>query len=380
MIENKKETPRRTLTLWLHMITTAPMSHGRGVEGNVQVFRKDLGFMPHPETGEAAEFEYPVLSGAAMRATLREAAVKHALENLGVAEGSVSKDALRLLVKGGKNDSGGVTVPLAERRKLEEIFPLLRLFGYMDGGGMQATGTLSVSDVKPIAPETIAAGLIQVKARPMSVTVNGDEKVSSTGPELDLLKGARIIPLHAYVAHTRQYFKHDLRQSEVSRFLTAGDKQALEEKTSEISDKKQTALKKGGPMPTTMERREANESMPYAGEVIPAGVSMQSKIILGAASDVDMGVLASALRTWNRDGAFLGGGRAKGHGSVHVQIQGFAILNTPLGESPVVGESEQVPFDVQENEQGLSQTERLYEQHLARVRTEALAYLVKDKG
>lgn len=363
---------RRTATIWLNFTTTAPLSHGRGVEGNMQVMRKDLAFRKDPETGEVVDFEYPLVSGAALRAVLREAAVRHAFHVLGVPEGSVSKDALRLLLKGGKNDKGGVTVPLDERRRLENLFPLLRMFGYMDGGGMQGTGILSVSDVKPVSPETIAAGLIDVTASPCTLAVNGEEKV--TGPSLDLLKNARVIPLYAYAGHVRGYFKHDMRTSDTSRMLSDGDRKALDDASSSVSEKKQVALKKAGPMPTTLERREANESMPHAGEVIPAGVSLQAKIVISCANDLDLGVFVSALRWWIQEGAFLGGMRAKGHGSLRVEAMGFTTMSTPVGETPLLTAGEVVGYVVDEDVPK-STYEAKYTDHIVAQREAAIEYL-----
>lgn len=144
---------RRSYEIVMEITPVAPLTHGAGVEGNEQVLAtREYQVLRAPDgLGGKAEWEridVPFVSGAAMRATLREWATRDALELAGIVDGEVSRDALRLLLKGGKNDSGSQSVNLEEVRRLRDLFPLLAVFGSMDGG-LPVRGLAQVSDVLP---------------------------------------------------------------------------------------------------------------------------------------------------------------------------------------------------------------------------------------
>lgn len=333
---------RTSMTLFLKLTTLAPLSHGEGNEGNEQILRTETAF---GRDGE--EFEHPFISGAAIRATLRENAVWHMAESLDLPDGSMSMDAIRLLAKGGKNDKGGPSISLAEMRKLRQMFPLLAVFGSMDAG-IPIKGQLSVGDAIPITRETIDAGFIPRTLRPATLTVDGEAKVvGETDEPVALYDGVAPISLHQIMGRSRQYYRHDISTSSMTPLIASQDQAALEEHRGEVSTKK--AARKAGDKSiaraSTEERREANESMPHAYQVVPRGVSFALKIEIGNALPEEIGVLAAALRRWIQQGAHLGGAAAKGHGAMAVDIAGGIRYALPSGAAPALGPGELIQYN-----------------------------------
>lgn len=317
---------RRDYTVAMEITPTAPLTHGSGSDGNVQVLRTMEYVVDEPDPERPGKvtprrLRVPCVSGASFKATLREHAFGHMAEVLGLQDGQIDRDKLRLLLKGGKNDAGGQTVNLDEVRRLRDLYPLLAVFGSMDGG-MPVRGEVQVSQVTPWVAELVDAHLLPRTLRPIRVV--GDDLVS--GAEVPLFAERTPIPL-ALVTTETTYYRHDLRTSPHAHYLDGPTQAAIEDK----------AAARSGKIATKEERREANESMPHSFEAIAPGVPLYAEIRLAAATIIEWECLKFAIARWVAHGARLGGGLAKGHGSCQVRIAG-ALEHAPgLGVSTAPG-------------------------------------------
>jgi len=325
---------RSDYTFVLEIVPTAPLTHGQGSEGNTQILMTRQVVIE--VDGKWQRLEIPAVSGAAFKATLREAAVEDQFERIGVQEGAVSKDALRLLLKGGKNDSGGQTVPLAEARKLRDLFPALSVFGSMDAG-LPLPGRIQVSDVMPWCEETVNAGLAPREIRPVHVDIEGE---ANECPAIaTLFDGQQPIPLYLTRTEVTNY-RHDMQSSPLLRMLEGPVQQAIEDRGAVVK-----AKRIAGEKPRATERRDANESMPHSAQAIAPGTPLFAVIRLRGATDVEVGCLLQALARWMQTGAHLGGGATKGHGACSVKIiaplrhrrSGLGAADSTAIELPGVG-------------------------------------------
>ncbi|OHD24567.1 MAG: hypothetical protein A2Y38_23735 [Spirochaetes bacterium GWB1_59_5] len=312
---------RKSYTILLEISPTAPLTHGSGTEGNEQILATREVLVPDGHGGYERE-EIPIVSGAALKATLREWAVRDALERAGVAEGSVSRDALRLLLKGGKNDSGGASVSLEEARRLRDLFPLLAVFGSMDGG-LPIKAQITCSDVMPYCAEGVASGMVPTKLRPLEVWIEGSP-ANESPIEYAVWPGVNPIPV-ASCRTTTQNYRHDMMGGSLAPMLQ-GPQLAL------IEDAREA--RKGKPAKAS-ERREANESMPHSAQAIAAGTPMVATIRLQGATEVEFATLAVAISRWVTAGGHLGGGSTKGHGACRVRVAGAIRYAPPVGEAPI---------------------------------------------
>ena len=298
---------RKNYTIVLEITPTAPLTHGAGVDGNESVMlTREYNVLTAENEWE--RIDIPAVSGAAMKATLREHSVMDGLERAGVQPGTVSKDALRLLLKGGKNDSGGASVSLAEGRRLRDLFPTLAVFGSMDGG-LPMRGEISVSDVVPWVAELAAADQLPQRITPLQVAVEGQVV---TGAAIEVYPGVPPMPAHL-VRTSVTYYRHDLQSSGAVPYLQGAQVAQIEE-AREGRAKAGSAKKE--------QRREANESMPHSMQAIAAGTPMVCTIRLTGASEVEFVALCVAITRWIASGGHLGGGATKGHGACRVRVAG----------------------------------------------------------
>lgn len=317
---------RRDYTIVLELVPTAPLTHGMGTEGNAQVLLRREYLLPGPDGAEPVEV--PAVSGAALKATLREWAIRDYLERAGVEEGAVSRATLRLLLKGGKNDSGGASVSLAELRRLRDLCPALAVFGSMDGG-LSNRGSIQVSDVLPWARELVEAGLLPREIRPLHVELDGRPLVA--GEAIRVFPDREPVAVHEVTTEVT-YYRHDLLGGPMTHYLAAPEVQAQEEAREAVATAKRT---KGAIKADAAARREANESMPHSMEAIRPGTPLVATIRLRAATELEFAALGIALVRWIASGAHLGGGSAKGHGACRVRVAGALRHDPPAGVAPV---------------------------------------------
>lgn len=311
---------RLDYTIVLEIVPEQGIMHGAGSLGNTSVVcRRTYNVPRRDKVGTIIGHEQitvPVVSGAALKATLREHAVLDCLERAGVPQGSVATDALRLLLKGGKNDGSVTSLSLAMLRDLRDLFPVLAVFGSLDQG-QAMRGAIQVSDVRPWCDELVAAGLLVREVTPVDVHLGGEPTQSLPG--IRVWSDMAPVPL-SLTTSVETHYRHDLRQSGVAGYLQAGETKLVEDKAAARAEKAGKATKE--------ERREANESMPHSAEVITAGTPMVATIRLRACTEAEFGCLATAIGRWVLTGAHLGGGSRTGHGACRVRVAG-AIRHDP---------------------------------------------------
>lgn len=350
---------RKSYVIALEITTTAPLSHGAGTAGNEQVLRTSEMVVPvRDESGRVVDHErvaVPIVSGSALKATLREHAVMDMFEVAGVEAGSVSLDGLRLLQKGGKNDSGGQTMALDKVRELRDLFPLITVFGAMDGG-MPIAGAIQVSRVVPFCKAAVEAGAVPRTVRPMQV-VTGDTVAAMK--EIPVFEG--MTPLDdSLVRSTETYYRHDLRQGRTVKYIEGAEVRALEDKSAARKELPARAATKDV-------RRDANESMPHSMQVIATGVPMFAEIRLNDVTEVEFACFARALSRWRASGAHLGGASSKGHGACRVRVAG-AIVHEPSTAREALGQTSLAPESI---------ADAYNDQYLAHIRTRADAIRAK---
>lgn len=311
----------------LEITTLSPLTHGAGNNGNESVLRTTdyLVDVPDPEIPGrtmSRRLKVPIVSGAAFKSTLRQHCVAHLAEALGIDDGALSRDALRLLLKGGKNDSSGQSVSLEEHRRLRGLFPMLAVFGSMDGG-MPITAQIKVSPIRPYCQELVDAGLVETKIGAMEVSLDGDPLTDT--PMLEVYPDDAPQRL-ADLVTVEQYYRHDMSVSPLRPLIDAAEMTAIEDKQ---------AARKGQASAKKEIRREANESMPHAHQAIVSGARLFAEIRLNGATEIEWQCLAHAILRWVQHGALLGGATTKGHGRCRVKIAGDRYLqHTP---APLTG-------------------------------------------
>jgi hypothetical protein len=320
-------TGRAHWTFVLELLTRQPLTTGMGSDGNEQILRTLSYRYFDEQAGEWCEAEAPHVSGQAFKATLREHAFLVMAEALGLKEGSVSRDGLRLVLKGGKNDKGETSVSLDDLRELRALLPILDIFGALDQGqALPASGQFS--DVR-VWGETLAkAGLLPVHG------IRGGKPGAET-TILPFLRedGSQLPPIPDHLTRGRvEQFKHDLAQTHIAHVvMTDQDKQKLLEGRAE---------KKASAKPARAEQRRAlNESMPYTLQAIPPGVPLYAEIRLVDASPVSAALLAAAIEHWIVSGGHLGSGKSVGRGGCQVKVSGSFAVDARSGELRAPGEA-----------------------------------------
>lgn len=292
-----------------HLIATtlSPLAHGETTEGNEQVLRREPLLVWDQVLGDYRELLVPVVSGAALKATLREHAVARYLAELGIER--LDRNRLRLLLKGGryeKGDTGGINA--TEQWELRQNCPLLGVFGSMDDGTPNR-GCAQVSGLRVWAREAVEANL-----QPAHATIDG-------AAEPMFADGRGPIPL-PMATHTEQRYSHDLALSTMAPRLLLEDQEAAAARQQATADKRNS-----GGRPGAKERRRANESMPYATETISAGVPLIGEIRLENATPAEVSTFVLALRDWIASGARLGGVAREGFGHLAVTVRGAYRLD-----------------------------------------------------
>jgi hypothetical protein len=327
---------RHDYTFVLEITPTQPLTHGAGNLGNEQQLCRREAVYYDADAGEYLEVSYPCISGSAFKATLREAAVADYLESLGIPDGSLSLDVVRLLLKGGKTTSAGQTVSLDDLRRMGALIPPLDVFGSMDGGCPRPS-RVRVSEVRPYSEGLARAGLIPRVVAPLRALSADDD--SATG--IAVYPGQPPVPDE--MIETRiEYFSHDVRgRATGQRFIAGADAKALEDRGALV------ARRAGGEKPSKEERRDAWESMPHSYQAIRPGCPMVAVIRLDGASEIDALCLTRAITRWIAQGARLGGATgSKGHGACTVALAGAlrhrpepgALETQPIADVLAVGE------------------------------------------
>lgn len=123
-------TDRTTARIDITATAIEPIHHGAGTVGNLSRMRRQELIGPDGEL-----IETPFISGNSFRHTIRDGAVRFALEAMGSPE-SFNKAVVDLLFSGGHLSKAGAAVDLRRARRMEELFPALSLMGYSAGNAM----------------------------------------------------------------------------------------------------------------------------------------------------------------------------------------------------------------------------------------------------
>lgn len=328
--------------------TLTPLAHGETSEGNEQVLRREPLLAWDEGLDDYRELLVPLVSGAALKATLREHAVHRYLATLGVER--LGRDRLRLLLKGGRyerGDTGGVNA--SEQWELRQNCPLLGVFGSMDRGTPNR-GCVQVHGLRAWVREAVEAGM-----QPAHI-VDGD------GTRPLFADGRGPIRL-ADATHVEQRFRHDLSLSSMAARLELADGEAAAARQEAVAARREEGGRVGA-----RERRRANESMPYTTETISAGVPMLGEIRLENATLPELWTFQLALRDWILSGARLGGIAREGFGRLAVQVRGAWQLELqPAFTLPPGAVAVDAAPDVQ--------VEGMLAAHLAERRTSILTWL-----
>lgn len=328
--------------------TLTPLAHGETSEGNEQILRREPMMIWDDDLDDYRELLIPMVSGAALKATLREQAVARYLAALGVDR--LGRNRLRLLLKGGcyeRGDTGGINA--TEQWELRQNCPLLGVFGSMDRGTPNR-GCVQVHGLRAWAREAVVAGLQPATAR------DGDT-------ERPIFPDGRGPIWLAAATHLEQRYRHDLALSAMGAHLALTDTEADAVRQEAVAVRREEGGRVGA-----RDRRRANESMPYAVETISAGVPMIGEIRLDNATPPELWTFQLALRDWILAGARLGGIAREGFGHLAVQVRGAWQLDPmPPYTIPTGAVAVAEPPDLQ--------VEHMLGAHLADRRAAILAWL-----
>lgn len=305
---------RSTYTILLEILPQTPVTHGSGNEGNEQILARQTVMLSrlHPTTGKTETFreEIPYISGGSLRAKLRLSALLRQAERQSLPDGCMSRDALRLILKGGKLDGSARGPNLDEIRRILNLFPFLRIFGAMDNR-LKMTGALKVEDIRPFCAELLSAGLISPTFGGSAIW--GGDPADPLWPRFDAP------PSFTDTVDVRTYYRHDPSVSPAIPLLAAAERAQIEDQQQAVSAKKQA---KGSPKPDKEDRREANESMPHGFQHIIPGTPLFTVLRTDPIDEMEACALADALHRWIETGGHIGGGESKGHGRCRVRVAG----------------------------------------------------------
>jgi len=326
-------TGRAHWTFALEIVLQEALTTGMGNEGNVQILRTVEFNDFNEETGEWFDTEAPAVSGQAFKATLREHCFLVMVEALGLQTDEVSRDGLRLILKGGKNDKGETSVSLQDLREMRALLPIIDVFGALDQG-QAMPGAIIVSAVLPWCQSLADAGIAPVNGIRGANSVirmfqreSKKERAEGAPPEFYTLPP---MPDHMMRGEEQQY-KHDLTQTHITHVLMMdGDKKAIAT---------QQSLNAANHKPVKSEdRRAVNESMPYSFQTIKRGTPMFATIRLVDCAPTSAALLAAGIEHWINSGAHLGSGKSVGRGACRVNVAGTLCIDSRTGETRAQGE------------------------------------------
>lgn len=140
-------TKRQSGRLAFTGIALDAIHHGAGTSGNTSMLRTQ-----EIVTEDGEDARVPFISGNSIKHMIRQAGVEHAIEVMGVEDGSLSKQVVDLLFSGGHLSKSGAAVNLRAARSLAELFPILSICGYSAGNYMTAS-KLQVDQVHLVCRE-----------------------------------------------------------------------------------------------------------------------------------------------------------------------------------------------------------------------------------
>lgn len=140
-------TARQSGRLEFTGIALDAIHHGAGTSGNTSMLRTQ-----EIVTEDGQDARVPFISGNSIKHMIRHAGVTHAIEIMGIEDGSLSKQVVDLLFSGGHLSKAGAAVNLRAARSLADLFPILSICGYSAGNYMTAS-KLQVDQVHLVCAE-----------------------------------------------------------------------------------------------------------------------------------------------------------------------------------------------------------------------------------
>lgn len=275
-------------TAKIDIIATAiePIHHGAGTVGNLSRMRRQELIGPDGEL-----IETPFISGNSFRHTIRDGAVRFALEAMGSPE-SFTKAVVDLLFSGGHLSKAGAAIDLRRARRMEELFPALSLMGYSAGNAM-VESKITVRNFHVACRENAFRAPEEVREMPH-------------------------VQLPAAHVRTVEFLtRHEATRSpHVSRLLTDGERDRL-------------ALEASEKLAGTREGKGDTTQMIASHDVIKAGSILWSGLMLHDVTRAELAALQGGLmyacEGRHSDGGLLfrlGAKTKQGYGLVSMKLRG----------------------------------------------------------
>lgn len=293
-------------------VALSPIHHGAGTKGNTTVLRMQE--FVHPTSGEL--MQSPFISGNSIKHTIRQHAVEHALEVMGVEDGTLSKQVVDLLFSGGHLSKAGAAVSLSKARELAGLFPVLGLCGYSAGNTMTSS-----------------------KVRCSHWHLLCEENAWRAPAPLQHHKHA-LMPADDFRGEEFGTRHEATRSPRVAGLLKDAVRAALAERVSSTAEQAGPAPnpRKGGKKPLVdgevMASDVASSQMIYDFEVLKPGARLYGNIQLVDVTPMELAAFQSALSHWcARDPsdadafvASIGAKNGTGFGEVSLRFTGTARL------------------------------------------------------
>lgn len=294
---------RITAKIDITAIAIEPIHHGAGTVGNLSRMRKQEIIGPDGEL-----IETPFISGNSFRHTIRDGAVRFALDAMGAPE-RFTKAVVDLLFSGGHLSKTGAAVDLRRARKMEELFPALSLMGYSAGNAM-----------------------VESKITVRNFHVACRENLFRTPEEVRAMPHAQLPAAH--VRTVEFLTRHEATRSpHVSRLLTDGERDRLALEASE----KLAGLREGKGDTTQM---IASHDVIKAGAVLWGGIMLHD--VTRSELAALQGGLMYACEGRHSDGGLLfrlGAKTKQGYGLVSMHFHGQL---RDLVRAPTYSDSEEI--------------------------------------
>jgi hypothetical protein len=274
-----------------------PIVHGAGTSGNTQALRTASVVLEDGTIGKV-----PMVSGNSWKHDMRDAAVRYAVDVMGVEDRSMDKATVDLLFSGGHLNKSGAAIDLTTARLLEALFPPLALFGYSAGNTMTES-KVRVSNLHVVCAENAWRVPEDLREHPALRLRAGMLRIEEFGT------------------------RHDQATKQ------AGKRLLTEAASAAIAGRKTKALK--APSSDGPEERGDSAQMIYTFGAIPAGATLWGLIEYADLTELERAALASAwhyMTTERRGDRYVirvGAKNAIGYGALEVEIRGGIRIAPP---------------------------------------------------
>lgn len=277
-----------------------PIVHGAGTSGNTTSLRTAPVILEDGTIGRV-----PTVAGNSLKHEIREAAVRYAIDVMGIEDRSMVKAEVDLLFSGGHLSKSGAAVDLASARKIEELFPPLSLCGYSAGNTMTES-KLRVHHLHVVCAENAWRVPDDLRDHPALKLRAGMLRIEEFGT------------------------RHDQGNKHIGRKLLTGEASA------KITAKKTKALKE--PSSDGPEERGDSAQMIYTFGAIPAGATLWGAIEVADLTDLERAALSGAFhymateQRGDRLVIHVGAKNAIGYGALEVELRGSIRVAPPRYE------------------------------------------------